>query len=250
MITSKSNDLIKYIKNLNQKKFRDEASEYVIEGKKLVKEAIDEHIDIKKIIVCEEFFTEKIELSGYDVEYVSGNVFKYIADTESPQGILAIAKKRNLKKEDYGDVIFALDNIQDPGNLGTIIRTLDCAGINTLLLSNGMADAYNPKVIRSTMGAIYRVNVFNNIDLNLELKSLKNKGYEVIVTALDADADLFEYCFPKKVVIVIGNESNGVGEQLQKLANRRIKIPMKGKTESLNAGVAASLMAYEIFRKR
>jgi TrmH family RNA methyltransferase len=182
------------------------------------------------------------------VEFVSSNVFEYISDTKTPQGIMAIVEKRDNSNIGYADTMFALDNVQDPGNLGTIIRTLDCAGINNLLLSSGCADEYNPKVIRSTMGAIFRVNVFSDLNLKSELEKLKDQGYNIIVTSLEGATNMFEHKFEGKNIVVIGNESNGVSKEIQELANVRIKIPMLGQTESLNAGVAASLVAYEIMR--
>lgn len=250
MITSKTNDLIKYIKSLHTKKDRDENGEYIVEGKKMVKEALVASLNITKIIICEELCDEKIDTKNYPVEYVTENLFEYISDTKTPQGILAIVKKPNTDTKQYGNTIFALDNVQDPGNLGTIIRTLDCAGVDTLFLSEGCADEYNMKVIRSTMGAIFRVNIFSGLNLKEELVKLKEAGYDIVVTALDGAKNLFEYNFPEKKVIVIGNESNGVSKEIQELATVKIKIPMAGNTESLNAGVAASLMAYEIYRKR
>lgn len=248
MITSKSNDLVKHIKLLMQKKERDLTNEYIVEGKKMVQEAIEMNVNISCIVVCEELFSESIDFSNHEVIYVSAQVFEFIADTKTPQGILAIVKKED-KKQEYSNVIFALDAVQDPGNLGTIIRTLDCAGINTLLLSKKCADVYNPKVIRSTMGAIYRVNVFSDVDLYDELNSLKSSGYEIIVSTLDGAESLFDYSFKGKFVVVIGNESNGVSKEIRDIADKRVKIPMNGKTESLNAGVAASIIAYEVFRK-
>lgn len=226
MITSKSNELIKYLRNLHEKKFRDEYSEYIIEGVKMFKEAVDEKLNIKKVIVCEEIFSEELPKGNYDIEYVSKNVFEYISDTKTPQGILAIIKKKENDHKEYSDVIFALDTLQDPGNLGTIIRTLDSAGIKTLLLSEESVDPYNLKVVRSTMGAIYRLDIFENIKLIEEISNLKKKGYKVIVTAIDAKENLFEYNFPKKIIIVIGNESNGVSKEIQELADEKIKIPM------------------------
>ncbi len=248
MITSKTNELIKHIKSLHQKKYRDEYGEYFVEGKKLVYEAIDEKVEIIKVIICKELFDEEVSIDMNFVEYVDKKVFEYISDTKTPQGIMAIIKIPKVK-ETLGDTVFALDSIQDPGNLGTIIRTLDCAGINTLLLSEGTVDCYNPKVIRSTMGAIYRVNIFENLDLKTKLEELKRIGYKVIVTALEANIKHFDLDFKDKYVIVIGNEANGVSEEIQKLADIKVIIPMLGRTESLNASVAASLVAYERVRK-
>ncbi len=250
MITSKSNELIKHIKALHLKKERDESGEFVVEGIKMVREAIDSDFEISVIVICEELFSEKIDTKNNKVEYVSESVFKIISDTTSPQGILAVLKKKAAIDEINAATIFALDGVQDPGNLGTIIRTLDCTGINTLLLSPECADPYNSKVIRSTMGAIFRVNILDGLDLYGKLKELKSQGYNVIVTALDADYNLFDYGFEGKNIIVIGNESKGVSKEIQELANVKIIIPMVGKTESLNAGVAASLTAYEALRKR
>ena len=250
MITSKSNDLIKHIKSLHLKKNRDESGEFIVEGPKMVKEVIASDLKISKVIICEELFSEPIDVRNNDVEFVTANVFEYISDTKTPQGIMAVVSKRTNEDIKYSDTMFALDNVQDPGNLGTIIRTLDCAGINTLLLSSGCADEYNPKVIRSTMGAIFRVNVFSNLNLKEELENLKEEGYNIVVTSLEGATNMFEHKFEGKNIVVIGNESNGVSKEIQELANVRIKIPMAGQTESLNAGVAASLVAYEIYRSR
>lgn len=247
MITSKSNELVKHIKNLHQKKYRDEYGEFFVEGRKLVEEAIAENMELTKIIVCAEIFKDKINLKNYDIEYVNESVFNFISDTQTPQGILAVIKLPQINDK-LGNVIFALDNLQDPGNLGTIVRTLDCAGINYLFLSNGTVDLYNPKVIRSTMGAIFRVKCFENIDLNSELLKLKAEGYKVVVTALDAKISHYDLDFKDKLVIVIGNEARGVSNEIQALADIKVKIPMIGRTESLNASVAASLIAYENVR--
>lgn len=248
MITSKANELVKHVKALHIKKERDEKNEFIVEGKKMVKEALDANFEIIKIIACEELLKEKFDIRKCDVEYVSRNIFEYISDTQTPQGILAIVKKPENIKE-YGEKIFALDSVQDPGNVGTIIRTLDSVGINTLLLSENCADEYNMKVIRSTMGAIFRVKMYREPNLRETLLDLQEKGYKVIVTDLNTKANLFEYEFPPKAIVVIGNESNGVSEEIKNIADERVKIPMIGGTESLNAGVAASLMAYEILRK-
>lgn len=247
MIISKSNEFIKHIKSLSQKKYRDESREFIVEGIKLVKEALEEKINIKKVVICEELFKEKIDFEN--IEYVDEKVFKYISETETPQGILAVVEQRENNDEE-GDIIFALDNVQDPGNLGTIIRTLDCAGINSLILSGGCADLYNSKVVRSTMGAIFRVNIIRNQDFKEKLLELKDKGYKIIVTSLDTDKNLYDLNFEERCIIVIGNESKGVGDEVMQIADIKTKIPMLGKTESLNAGVAASIIAYEVVRQR
>lgn len=223
MIISKTNDYIKHIKSLSQKKYRDEYHEYIIEGIKLVKEAIEEKVPIKKIIICEELFNEKINFK--DIEYVDEKVFKYISETETPQGILAIVEQKENKK-DMGDIIFALDNVQDPGNLGTIVRTLDCAGINSLILSSGCADLYNSKVVRSTMGAIFRVNIERHKEFTNKLLELREKGYKIIVTSLKTNKSIYDINFKEKSIVVIGNESKGVSEDIMQIADIKVKIPM------------------------
>jgi TrmH family RNA methyltransferase len=247
MIISKDNELIKHIKSLNQKKFRHEFGEYFVEGIKLVDEAINEKLDISKIIICESLLERKIETKNYSVEYVNENVFKYLSDTVTPQGIMAVIKYYE-PKEINEKIVFALDDIRDPGNLGTIIRTLDCAGLKELILSEESADAYNPKVIRSTMGGIYRTKIFEGVNLKDKLVELKQKGYKVIVTSLDTKQEYYDINFNEKCVIVIGNESKGISKEIQDIADMKVKIPMLGRTESLNAAVAASIIMYESVR--
>ena len=246
MIISKTNDYIKHIKSLSEKKYRDEYHEFIIEGIKLVNEAIIEKANIKKIIICEELLKEKVE--SENVEYVSETVFRHISETQNPQGILAVVEQKTSEKE-YGKTIFALDNLRDPGNLGTIIRTLDSAGISSLILSKGSADLYNPKVIRSTMGAIFRINSEYTASLQEKLLNLKSDGYKVIVTSLVATNYMYDLNLKEKSVIVIGNESQGVSDEILKIADVKTKIPMIGRSESLNAGVAASILAYEVVRQ-
>ena len=167
-ITSKDKSLIKHIKKLKDKKERDKSGEYIIDGIKLIKEAINEKVKIKQIIVCEDGnrtdFIEKnlkYEMAKQECIYVPENIFNMISDVDNPQGILAVVEKENVEKSiDYSeDIILALDDIQDPGNLGTILRTADSVGLKQILVSKGTADAFNPKVVRSTMGAIFRVKV-------------------------------------------------------------------------------------------
>lgn len=246
MIISKTNDYIKHIKSLSEKKHRDESNEYIIEGIKLVKEAIEEKVNIKKILICSELCDEKIDFEN--TEYVSEAVFKYISETESPQGILAVIEKK-INYNEYGKTIFALYNLRDPGNLGTIIRTLDSAGICSLILSKGSADVYNPKVVRSTMGAIFRINAEYTENLQNKLLYFKEQGYKIIVTSLQADDYIYSLPLKEKCVVVIGNESKGVSDEIINIADIKTKIPMLGRTESLNAGVAASIIAYEAVRQ-
>ena len=141
------------------------------------------------------------------------------------------------------------DSVRDPGNLGTIIRTADSVGLNQILISKGTTDPYNSKVIRSTMGAIFRVKIVEWEDLKQTLKRLQENNFKVMVTDLGTDKSIYDIKLQKNV-IVIGNEANGVSKEIQDLADQRVKIPMLGKTESLNASVAASIMIYEYVREK
>lgn len=149
----------------------------------------------------------------------------------------------------HGDIIVALDDVQDPGNLGTILRTADSIGLTQILVSKGTADAYNPKVVRSTMGAIFRVKIIECEDLKQTLKEIKKHKFKVVVSSLQTENSLYDMNYHKKV-IVIGNEANGVEQEIQELADEKIKIPMLGKTESLNASVATGIILYEYVRQK
>ena len=187
VITSKDNEFVKHVKKLKEKKYRDQSQEFIIEGIKLVKEAIEEKANIKQIIICDNCEDTGIipkdlmyEIAKYNCIYVTENILKTMSDVNAPQGIMAIIGRNNNENNiDYSqDIIVALDDIQDPGNLGTILRTVDSIGLNQILVSKGTADCYNPKVVRSTMGAIFRIKIIECADLEQTLKEIqKNNSY-------------------------------------------------------------------------
>lgn len=259
VITSKDNETIKEIKKLSSKKYRDEKSEYIIEGIKLIKEAIKENAKIKKIIICDDCLKANpidkellYEIARFDCIYVSEKVFLGLTNVNTPQGILAVIEKKQTEevKIDYSeDIIVILDGVQDPGNLGTILRTLDSANIKQIIISKNTADAYNPKVVRSTMGAIFRVNIITSEYLKETIKDIKKHKFQVITTSLEASKSMYDIKFKKKAII-IGNEANGVSKEIAGLADEKIKIPMLGKTESLNASVATGIIVYEYVRQK
>lgn len=257
-ITSKENEFIKHVKKLKDKKYRDKSNEYVIEGIKLIKEAVEEKAKIKLIVVCEESIEDGdidqkllYEIAKYDCIYVNKKVFSILTDVQNPQGILAVIEKKNNEENiNYKeDIIVVLDGIQDPGNLGTILRTIDSVGLSQVIVSKETADSYNPKVVRSTMGAIFRVNVIESEDLLQTLKNLKKHKYKIMATSLETNNSIYDVEYNKKV-IVIGNEANGVSKNVLEYADEKIKIPMLGKTESLNASVATSIILYEYVRRK
>ena len=257
IITSKDNETIKHIRKLKEKKYRDEYGEYIVEGTKLINEAIAEHLEVKTIIVCDNCKAETInsnsmyEIAKLNCLYVDEKVFNTITEVKSPQGILAVVgKKKEERNIDYDeDLIVILDDIQDPGNLGTILRTVDSAGLKQIIVSKKSGDVYNSKVIRSTMGAIFRVNVIESDDLISTIKEIKKHKFTIISTSLDTDQSIYDINY-KKTALVIGNEANGVSKEVQNISDKKIKIPMIGKTESLNASVATGIVVYEYVRQK
>ena len=248
IITSKDNEIIKNIKKLKEKKYR--LDSYIVEGIKMVKEAISENQEIALIAIREDF---KIDFDTKNIKTViiSNKIFNDISDVKTPQGILAVIKKnQNNQIETNQDYILALDSLQDPGNMGTIIRTADSANINQIIINKTTVDPYSPKVIRSTMGAIYRTNIIEVEDLKTTLKEMKSKGFEIITTDLKATQSIYDINYNNKTVVVIGNEANGVSQEILQTADKKVIIPMLGKTESLNASIAASIMIYEYVRQK
>ena len=257
-ITSKDNELIKHIRKLKDKKYRDESNEYVVEGVKLVEEAVKENAKIKQIIVCEDTTRTyeipthiMLEIAKYECISVSDKIFNIITQVTNPQGIMAIIEKnaQNAKIDYTQDIIVVLDDVQDPGNLGTILRTVDSIGLNQIIVSKGTADAFNSKVVRSTMGAIFRIKIIEVENLAQAIKEMRKHHFKLMVTSLQTKNSIYYIDFNKKI-IVIGNEANGVSKEIQDMADEKAKIPMLGRTESLNASVAAGVVMYEYVRQK
>ncbi|MCI9177557.1 MAG: RNA methyltransferase [Clostridia bacterium] len=217
VISSKENEQIKAIRKLKDKKYRDETNQYLIEGIKLVKEAISENAKIKMIVICEDceevqtsYQENKIdqsllyEIAKYECLYVTKKLFSLLSEVQTPQGILAVVEKNTHYEEiNYTeDIILVLDGIQDPGNLGTILRTLDSSNLKQIILSENCADPYNPKVVRSTMGAIFRINIIRSKNLINTLKEIKKHKYEIVVSALDTNNSIYDIEYKKKVIVI------------------------------------------------
>lgn len=248
IITSKDNEIIKNIKKLKEKKYR--LDSYIVEGIKMVKEAINENQEIALIAIREDFKID-FDTKNTKIVTISNKIFNDISDVKTPQGILAVIKKnQNNQIETNQEYILALDSLQDPGNMGTIIRTADSANINQIIINKTTVDPYSPKVIRSTMGAIYRTNIIEVEDLKATLKEMKLKGFQIITTDLKATQSIYDINYNNKTVVVIGNEANGVSQEILQTADKKVIIPMLGKTESLNASIAASIMIYEYVRQK
>lgn len=258
-ITSVNNEKIKNIKKLYNKKDRIKENKYIIEGIKIVEEAYLANQAFDSIIICLDIYnnvginksvTDKLinELEE-KITYVSENVFKSLSDTVTPQGIMAVLKINEDINEFTQDILF-LDRVQDAGNIGTILRTARAFGFNTVILNKGCGDIYNSKVIRSAMGNIFKLNILTLEDLGVKLlNNLKQKGYLIYVTSLDNAKSIYDIDYSYNKVIVVGNEANGVCEELIKLSNENITIPMQDNTESLNVGIATGIVLSEIRRK-
>lgn len=259
-ITSPKNKLIKDIKSLYRRKGRQKYKAYLIEGIKIVEEAIENNYPVKYIIYTDllleneegkDFF---LKICDFDnLVYVPKNIFKEISDTENPQGIMGISNiiyRDNEEIYNLGNKSFLfLDGVQDPGNMGTIIRTADAFNIAGILIREGSVDPYNPKVIRATMGSIFRVPLYFTKGIE-ELERLKSKNIHIYSTALDGSIPLYNADFKEDFILSIGNESKGVSKEVFALSDKLIKIPMTGKAESLNAAVAASIIMYEAMKQR
>lgn len=258
VITSKDNEIIKNIKKLKDKKFREQEHKYIIEGIKLIEEAIKELAKINTVVVCEDCVkNEEIdskllyEVAKYNCIYVSERIFSLITDVKNPQGILAvIEKEEEIDSIDYSeDLIVILDKVQDPGNLGTILRTVDSIGLKQIIVAEGSGDIFNPKVVRSTMGAIFRVKVKISQDIQKTIAEIKKHKFKVVSTSLATDKSIYDVKYEKSAII-IGNEANGVSKELQDASDELVKIPMLGNTESLNASVATGIVLYEYVRQK
>lgn len=256
MITSPSNNRIKQLMQLKQKaKVRKEQGVFLTEGTKMFLEAPREWV--REVYVSESFYIKcalKEELEKFSLEIVADEVFKKISDTVTPQGILCVIKQPQYSLasllEKKNPLFVLLEDLQDPGNLGTIIRTGEGAGIDGVIMSKDTVDIYNPKTIRATMGSIYRVPFLYVEDLRTALKELKNRGVTTYAAHLRGETYYDKQSYTKGSAFLIGNEGNGLKEETAEAAENYIKIPMEGNVESLNAAIAATLFMYEAKRQR
>lgn len=257
MITSIQNEKIKHVAALQQKaKLRKEESLFVVEGGRLFLEA--PFSLLREVYVTERFLEnadekmrERLERTKY--ETVSDQVFAKMSDTKAPQGVLAVLAQQNYRREElFGEkpLLLLLENIQDPGNLGTILRTAEGAGVTGVILSLDCADIYQPKVVRSTMGSLFRVPFYRSMELYREIAFLQENHIKVYAAYLEGSKMYDAVSCLDGCAFVIGNEGNGLTAETAYAADVRVRIPMEGKLESLNAGVSAAILAYEAARQR
>lgn len=254
VITSTSNEQIKKLIQLKEKsKVRKTTGTFTVEGKKMFVEIPAE--DLVSVYVSETFLKENGELvKDKKYQIVSDQVFKKISDTVTPQGIVAVVKQKSYsidyiieKRNKEKSCIVVLDRLQDPGNMGTIVRTGEAAGISGIIMSKDSADIYNPKVIRSTMGSIFRVPFSIVDDLAAAVDTLKDNG--ITTYAAHLKGELYNSgSLTNDCALLIGNEARGLSEEISTKTDKLIKIPMHGKVESLNAAVATAILMYEAAR--
>lgn len=246
-IESIHNDIIKLVVSLKEKKNRDEKSLFVVEGFKQVSE-IPKDWKIKFVIV-----TEKYKDFITDKKYITTEkIFKKISDTKTPQEILAVVEKKkfDINKVLLNDGFFVvIDTLQDPGNIGTIIRTAESFGCKGIFVSKNSVDIYGDKVVRSTMGAIFNIPVIQECDIVNLIELMKQKQINTCAFSLDTDNVLSDFKFKKNTAIIIGNESKGISKKILDVVDNKIKIDMFGKSQSLNASVACSIAIYEVSKQ-
>lgn len=254
MITSTSNQQMKNIAALLKKaKARREQQVFVVEGRKMFVEAPRDWV--QQVYVSESAVDEMQEyLDGYEYEVVSDSVFKAVSDTQTPQGILSVVKmpsyelKELLQQEKT--TLLILESVQDPGNLGTMLRTGEGAGITGVIMNKTTVDLFNPKTIRSTMGSIYRMPFYVTDDLEKTIQDLKENQVKLYAAHLKGTMQYDEPDYTGATGFLIGNEGNGLSDTIADAADTYIRIPMEGKVESLNAAISASLLMYEANRQR
>lgn len=261
MIISKSNEKVKFIKSLNDKKNRQKSKCFYLEGIKVISEVLkSKAINLKFIAYSKELILNanggnlllrQINKLNEDIVYeFSKSVFESVVDTKAPQGVLAVLEIPNNIITNENENILLLDRVQDAGNLGTIIRSADAFNISQIICMNGTVDTYSPKVLRSTMGSILREKIiyFDNVKKIIELKK---KGYIIVGTVLDENSILIENLnFQKKYIFIMGNEANGISKELRDICDIFVKISMCDSTESLNVSVATSILLYEQFKNK
>ena len=255
-IQSKDNLLIKDIRKLKEKRYRTSSNMFLVEGFRFVEEALDSGFEVAHIFISargEDKFKNSSMKNKLQVNTkvygVSDSLLKNICDTDNPQGIIASVRNKPVEiKYDNGFYMLA-DRIQDPGNMGTIIRTAHAAGALGVILTKGTVDIYNEKTLRATMGSIFKIPIIYDNDLSL-VQKLKKSGFKLVTSSLATDKNFYDIDLKGKIIISVGNEGNGISDEVYEICDLKIKIPMPGGAESLNAAVASSIMMYEVVRQK
>lgn len=252
MITSTSNQQVKEVQKLQKSsRYRSEKGLFVVEGWRMIKE-IPAAFVVSIFMVASDA-TGLVEIELDKVTLVTDQVLKAMSREVTPQGIIGIAKMKSMAyelTEVENPLIVAIDCVQDPGNLGTIIRTAEAAGVDQLILSKGTVDLYNPKVVKSTMGAIYRMAILKDVDLGHYLDLMSESNIAIYAAHLNGVKNHYQFNYQQGTCFVMGNEGNGLREEIAEKTTDYLKIPMQSKAESLNVAMATGILIYEAIRQR
>ncbi len=268
-IRSKDNQSIRLIKKLAQKKYRDELGQFIAEGPNLMEEALNCGASIRFAVVCNDEnhmtpqihkLAERLELAGIRVYSVERNLFNEVSDTETPQGILGVIDKKVYNISvlfEHGSLtgtqtvsLIVLDRVQDPGNLGTILRTADAAGYQGAIMMKGCGDIYAPKAVRATAGSVFRMPLLFVETPEQAIDLLHQNGMRILCTTPRGKELPYDIDMSGAVALVIGNEANGASPVFIDRSDHQIMLPMTGSIESLNASVAAGILMYETVRQK
>lgn len=256
-ITSSDNRICRIIRHLDSRKHREKLGLYLIEGENLTEEAFKNNADIEFIAVNEDrlsYYENLFDGRLSECCVMPAGLFNRLAQTESSQGIMAAVRIPQLTQQQFmehiaGGNVIVLDRLQDPGNIGTILRTCDAAGYRGAVMIKGTADIYSPKVVRAAAGSVFRIPAYYTAGARDGVKLLKDSGLQIIGTGFDTEDMYYDVDMRRNTAVVIGNEGNGISEEMAALCDRTVKIPMRGKIESLNAAVAAGILIYESIRQ-
>lgn len=246
-ILSSANEYIKKVAKLKQKKFRDEFRLFVTEGERSCRDAANSRFSIDRMILSESYYaSNRCAFEEFNRIVTTDKIFMSLCNTKTPQGVMAVIKMPNKQEGlSEGRYIYC-DCIQDPGNAGTIIRSADAFGFRGVIFSVGSVDAFSPKVIRAAMGSAFHIDIKASVDYEA-LKQAKQSGFFVTASALcGSSADIGNLTVSDRQIFVVGNEGNGVSDKVLMLSDEIVHIPMSGAAESLNVGVAASILMYEV----
>ena len=250
-ISSKDNKIFRLCEQLSHKKYRDKLGLYLIEGENLLEEAVKNGAAIKTVLMCRDY---RGSLFGTEDKAfcLSDKLFEQLAQTETTQGIMAIVEKPELSPDRFldrgGGNFIVLDRLQDPGNIGTILRTADAAGYELAIVMKGTADVFSPKAVRAATGSLFRMPVVFMDSVDELMEFTRAAGKKLVATCFDTDRYYYDENLREDIALIIGNEGGGISRELIECSDLKIKIPMHGNIESLNASVAAGILMYEAVR--
>ena len=252
-ISSKDNKIFRLCEQLSHKKYRDKLGLYLIEGENLLEEAVKNGAAIKTVLMCRDY---RGSLFGTEDKAfcLSDKLFEQLSQTETTQGIMAIVEKPELSPDLFlnrgGGNFIVLDRLQDPGNIGTILRTADAAGYELAIVMKGTADVFSPKAVRAATGSLFRMPVVFMDSVDELMEFTRAAGKKLAATCFDTDRYYYDEDLRENIALIIGNEGGGISRELMESSDLKIKIPMHGNIESLNASVAAGILMYEAVRPR